>query len=215
MHCSKVLVGQSNVPSTPITIPRPTSRKSLPLARIVAPMLCDEHSAPPTAQANWPRQFRIRPSSTKLSNILDRFGAHDAQHPQHASLMLAVATTVLLAGTTYSQPPTMCDQPLVKSIAEMYERISRLPGATVAQSQDPLFDVINLEPQGQLWNFTKATHPAYPSLACRRIVLVEGQLRVQTELRCNAARAECDRLAADYGALDRQMMEPFKREAPK
>jgi hypothetical protein len=135
--------------------------------------------------------------------------------PNTRAFLLAVAISALLAGPAFTQPPTMCDQRLVKSIAEMYERIRRLPGAAVAQSQDPLFDVINLEPQGQLWNFTKTTHPAYPSVACRRIVLVEGQLRVQTELRCNAARAECDRLAADYGALDRQMMEQFKREAPK
>jgi hypothetical protein len=131
------------------------------------------------------------------------------------TLLLAAAITVLLANPGHAQAPTLCDQSLTSTIAEMYERIKGLPGASVAPSRNPDFDVIDLGSQGELWNFTKASHPAHPSVACRRLVQVEGELRVETQLRCNAAKAQCDRLAADYAALDKQMMDAIKREAPK
>jgi hypothetical protein len=131
------------------------------------------------------------------------------------TLMLAVALIGLHAGPSHPQAPTLCEQPLDDNLGVMYERISRLPGATVAPSQNPDFDVINLGPQGQLWNFTRTTHPAYPSVACRRIVRVDGEMRVETQLRCNAAKPQCDKLAADYAALDKQMIDALKRQAPK
>lgn len=131
------------------------------------------------------------------------------------ALMLAAAITALLAHPSHPQAPTICDQPLADNLSDMYERIGRLPGATVAPSQNPHFEVINLGSQGQLWNFTKVTHPAHPSVACRRIVKTGDQFRVETQLRCNAAKVHCDRLAADYETLDKQMMDAVKRRAPK
>jgi hypothetical protein len=93
----------------------------------------------------------------------------------------------------------------------MYARMSRLPGLTVAPSRNPDFDVIS--GPGQLWNFTKTTHPAYPSVACRRIVRdQDGDLRVETQLSCNAAKPECDQLAAGYAALDKEMMDALKQK---
>ena len=128
------------------------------------------------------------------------------------SSLLAFVFFALQASPGYTQ--TLCDQPLDADIAAMHERIKQLRGATMPPSRSPDFDVVSL--QGQLWNFTKASHPAYPSVACRRIVKdADGALRVETQLRCNAAKVACDRLAADYAALDKQMMEAMKQQAPK
>jgi hypothetical protein len=129
--------------------------------------------------------------------------------------MLAGAITALLTAPSHPQPAMICDQPLAKNITDMYEHISRLSGARVEQSRNPHIDVIWLEAQGQMWNFTKATHPAYPAIACIRIVKVGDQRHFETQLRCNAAKPLCDKLYADYLALQKEMTEAAKRHVPK
>jgi hypothetical protein len=94
----------------------------------------------------------------------------------------------------------------------MYDRVLKLPGAVVAPSQNPKFDVISLP--WQVWNFTKTAHPAHPAVACRRIVKDGDALRVETQLRCNATRAACGQLAADYRTLDQHMMDAIKQKRP-
>lgn len=128
---------------------------------------------------------------------------------QHA-LTLVVAFIALQATPGRTQAPTICDQPLAGSLQAMYEQIRQLPGATTPPSRSPDFDVVSLH--GQVWNFTKSGHPAHPSAACRRIVQIDGQMRVETQLHCNAAKAACDRLAEDYRALDKQMMDALKQQ---
>lgn len=127
--------------------------------------------------------------------------------------LLAIALFALQAGPGHTQTQTLCDQPFDADLAAMHERIKQLPGATMPPSRSPDFDVVSFH--GELWNFTKASHPAFPSVACRRIVKgADGALRVETQLRCNAGKEACDRLAADYAALDKQMMDAIK-PAPK
>ena len=99
------------------------------------------------------------------------------------------------------------------NVAALHERIKGSPGASEAVSRNPDFEVINF--RGALWNFTQAGHPAHPSVACRRIVQIDGQMRVETQLHCSAAKAACDRLAESYRALDREMMEAIKQQQPK
>lgn len=53
-------------------------------------------------------------------------------------------------------------------------------------------------------------------MACRRVVGIEGQLRIKTDMICYAAKSHCERLAADYDALDKRIqMEVLKKQAPK
>jgi hypothetical protein len=128
-------------------------------------------------------------------------------------LLLTILSLALPAGPAYPQTQTICDQPLDADLAVMRERIKQLPGATQPPSRSQDFDVVSL--QGQLWNFTKPSHPAHPSVACRRIVRdADGARRVETQLRCKAPKAACDRLAADYAALDKEIMEALKKQAP-
>lgn len=128
-------------------------------------------------------------------------------------LILGFTFITLHASPGHPQPPTLCDQPLDGSPAAMYERIRQLPGAVVPQSRSSHFDVVNLP--GQVWNFTKDSHPAHPSVACRRIVKDGDANRIETQLRCNAAKAQCDRLAEDYRTLDKQIMDAIKQKQLK
>jgi hypothetical protein len=124
--------------------------------------------------------------------------------------VLAIVFIALQTSPSHPQTSTLCDQPLVGTPAAMYERIRQLPGAVVVQSQSPMFDVINL--RDQVWNFTKPSHPAYPAVACRRVVQIGGQVHVETQLRCAAAKAACEQLAQDYRTLDKQMMDAVKQK---
>jgi hypothetical protein len=128
-------------------------------------------------------------------------------------LLVAIAIAAL-PGPGHSQLAPVCDQPFDGDILGLYARIKGMPGAVVVQSTNPNFEVINVEPHGHIWNFTKATHPAHPSVACRRIVRQGDAWNVQTDIQCRAAKPQCDKLAADYNALDNQMRDSIRRTYP-
>src|SRR5262249_23923982 len=133
----------------------------------------------------------------------------DYRRPKRA-LTLVVAFVALQSGPGHAQSPTLCGQPFDSNLATMYKRIRQLPDATLSPSRSPDFDVISV--QGQTLNFTKRSHPACPSIACRRVAQIDGQMRVETLLHCDAAKSACDRLAEDYRALDKQMMDAIKQQ---
>lgn len=58
-----------------------------------------------------------------------------------------------------------------------------------------------------IWNFATNSNPAFPSVACRRIVEVEGRYHVETRIHCAADKSACDQLSAAYNALDQKMLE--------
>jgi hypothetical protein len=128
------------------------------------------------------------------------------------ALLFAIA--LLNPGHSYAQSRPICDQTFDGDIPAMRERISQLPGATIAEGQNPNFIVI-ITASGHLWNFTKPNHPAHPAIACRRVVKVGEQFHVETHLRCQAAKNRCDKLAADYATLAQKMTETLKKNAPK
>jgi hypothetical protein len=128
--------------------------------------------------------------------------------------LLAIAIAALPVDPGRSQVPTICDQPFDGNMTGLYGRIRGMPGAVAMPSQSPDFEVISIEPHGDLWNFTKATHPAHPSVACRRLVRQGDAWNVRTDIQCRAAKPQCDKLAADYRALDNQMRESIRRTYP-
>lgn len=75
------------------------------------------------------------------------FGASPAMQSFRACKRVAtlLAATAFLAAPSHPQAPKLCDQPLDASIADMFERVRRLPGAIVEPSANGHFDVIRLE----------------------------------------------------------------------
>jgi hypothetical protein len=76
--------------------------------------------------------------------------------------------------------------------------------ASVVSYSDPATNFV--------WNFATETNEAFPHVACRRLVQVDGAFRVVTEISCGAEKAACDRLVAAYNDLDRQMREAVEKE---
>lgn len=60
--------------------------------------------------------------------------------------------------------------------------------------RDKSYVAISDKANDTVWTFTVAGHPAHPSVVCRRPVQDGGNLRLQMDMRCNAAEAECEKL---------------------
>jgi hypothetical protein len=98
-----------------------------------------------------------------------------------------------------------------ESVQALEALIRAKPGIKVLQS-DPSVVSYSDPATNYIWNFATKTHEAFPHVACRRLVEVDGAFQVVTEISCGADKAACDRLAAAYGALDRKMREAVEKE---
>jgi hypothetical protein len=98
-----------------------------------------------------------------------------------------------------------------ESVQALEALIRAKPGIKVLQS-DPSVVSYSDPATNYIWNFATKTHEAFPHVACRRLVEVDGAFQVVTEISCGADKAACDRLAAAYGELDRKMREAVEKE---
>jgi hypothetical protein len=98
-----------------------------------------------------------------------------------------------------------------ESVQALEALIRAKPGIKVLPS-DPSIVSYSDSATNYIWNFATITHDAFPHVACRRLVEVDGAFQVVTEISCGANKAVCDRLAAAYDALDRQMREAVEKE---
>ena len=101
-------------------------------------------------------------------------------------------------------------RPRLASAVDFERTIKSLPGVTVLPSDDSIvsyFDVNHV-----IWNFSTTGSFAYPSVACRRVIDLDGNIRVETQLICNASQDACDRLAAAYVKLDKEMTDFLNKQ---
>jgi hypothetical protein len=68
---------------------------------------------------------------------------------------------------------------------------------------------------GAIWSFTPNDHYANPSVGRRNIEQDAGRFFVRTQILCQAQKAACDRLHADYRLLDQRMNEAIQRDLQK
>jgi hypothetical protein len=64
---------------------------------------------------------------------------------------------------------------------------------------------------GAIWSFTPAGHYANPAVGRRTLHQQQGGFFVRTEILCQAQKAACDRLKADYDLLDKRMMDAINK----
>jgi hypothetical protein len=71
--------------------------------------------------------------------------------------------------------------------------------------------VINDPSTLSLWSFTPPGHPAHPAAIHRKVIQENGNIYVQMNVMCEAAKPACDALVAEFEKLNRQMTEDLKR----
>ena len=63
-----------------------------------------------------------------------------------------------------------------------------------------------------LWTFTPPNHPAYPAVVKRSATNQNGTWFIEMAAKCQAEKAFCDKLMADFRELNEAMREAIERE---
>lgn len=124
------------------------------------------------------------------------------------SLLLSMTWVSAAAGPGQGQ--ALCGEEF-GSVEALEAVIQSKPGIKVLAS-DPSIISYSDPATNFIWNFAKRANEAFPYVACRRLVPVDGAFQVVTEISCGAEKAACDRLAEAYKELDRRMREAVEKE---
>jgi hypothetical protein len=63
-----------------------------------------------------------------------------------------------------------------------------------------------------LWSFTPSGHPAHPAAFRRTITEKDGAFFVQTDGLCEATKAACDKLMAEFQELNDKMRDAIRQK---
>lgn len=89
-----------------------------------------------------------------------------------------------------------------RTVAEARAAVPKRPGAKAEQKGEWL---VVTEPGATSWTFTGPGHEAHPAVAKRVLLEQGGRFFIRTEIKCEAAKAPCDRLHEAFNLLDQQM----------
>ena len=81
--------------------------------------------------------------------------------------------------------------------------------------RDKSYAAVSDKAKGTVWTFTVPGHPAHPSVVCRRPVQDGGEMRLETNIQCNAPEAECQQLVKAFQELNQRMMQEMRRQQGK
>ena len=119
---------------------------------------------------------------------------------------LAIMTTAALAQQSDTNRPSSIGFP---SVAAALDAMRAKPGVNVVNQTG--WTVIEGRANSALWSFTPSGHAAHPATVLRTIVERDGSLFVDMRVLCEATKAACDQLVADFTALNQKMREDLAR----
>ena len=61
-----------------------------------------------------------------------------------------------------------------------------------------------------IWSFSPPSHPAHPAAVKRTVYEKDGAVMMRTNALCQASKAECDKLMAEFADMERQMQERMR-----
>jgi hypothetical protein len=83
------------------------------------------------------------------------------------------------------------------------------PGVSIHQQGG--WTIADDKPNYTMWSFTPPDHPAHPTGVKRVIVKApNGDISVMMTARCGASKAACDKLIAEFRALNDRMAESIR-----
>src|SRR5262245_19370595 len=72
--------------------------------------------------------------------------------------------------------------------------------------------IVNDQATSTLWSFTPQNHPAYPAAVKRTVVERDGAVYIEMSGLCEATKSACDKLMAEFQALNDKMREAMNRK---
>jgi hypothetical protein len=121
------------------------------------------------------------------------------------SLLALILMTGLLAVDVRAETSSLGYPTVAAALEALQKR------ADVAVSREGGWTIINDRASLTLWSFTPEGHPAHPAAIRRKIVEERGNLYVQMNVLCEASKAACDALVADFNKLNQQMSDDLNR----
>lgn len=122
--------------------------------------------------------------------------------------LVAAVLAALSVSTAAAQD--LCGRPREAPDA-VYERLTKTEKRTES-FRDKAYAVINDDAKGIVWTFTVPGHPAHPSVVCRHIIKDGADMRLETQVQCNASEAECERLVKAFQELNHRMLREMKKQ---
>ena len=97
------------------------------------------------------------------------------------------------------------------SVAEALTAVKRDPAAREMFSGDGTVIQIGKigQPNYALWTFVSPSHSAYPSAVKRVFVERSGQIVIDMDVKCEAAKPKCDQLVREFMTLNDRMVKAF------
>ncbi|KPF67903.1 hypothetical protein IP84_11645 [beta proteobacterium AAP99] len=127
---------------------------------------------------------------------------------------IAVAALALASFSTSAQQaaPTPDVSPDIgfASVKEALETLRAKPGVQV-QITKPDSWIIITEPGNIQWSFAPETHKAYPAVSRREVkVDAGGDVKIETRIRCESDKSECDKLTEEFIALNERIRQSIR-----
>jgi len=128
-----------------------------------------------------------------------------------ALLVLAGFVVALTAGQAFADD--LCGRPreAPEALLERLIKTEKLPEI----HRDKAYVALHDKARGTTWTFTVAGHPAHPSAVCRRPMRDGERLRIEMNVSCGAAEAECEKLVGAFQELNDQMLQEMQKQPRK
>jgi hypothetical protein len=126
---------------------------------------------------------------------------------------VAVAVPVHAQDAPPAEPAGAAGAIGYKTVAEALAAVPGKPGAQVTVMPNGWTVVSFDAPEYAVWSFTPAGHYAHPAAVRRTLVKENGGISVRTAALCQAAKAPCDRLMAEFAQLNERMRQDMRNRA--
>lgn len=125
-----------------------------------------------------------------------------------AGLFVAVALLLSLGKAAFAQE--LCGRPTEQPQA-LFDRLTKTE-KLMEDFRDKSYVAVSDKARDTIWTFTVPGHPAHPSVVCRRPVQDGAELRLQMDVRCNAAETECQKLVTAFQELNQRMLREMSKQ---
>ena len=90
-----------------------------------------------------------------------------------------------------------------ESVELALEALRNKPNVDISEKAG--WTIVNDNSERALWSFAPFNHSAYPSVVRRAVVEKNGQIFIETQVRCGAKKVDCDKLVQDFIELNNKV----------
>ncbi|MFP7723830.1 hypothetical protein [Lysobacter sp. A3-1-A15] len=117
------------------------------------------------------------------------------------------ALLILAFGTAHASEAPEADGIGYPTVAAALEDLKRRPDVSVRDNAGWTIVGIDTPQERSIWSFTPAGHPAHPAAVKRTIYEESGMVMMKTNALCQAEKAACDDLMAQFADLERELQQ--------